>query len=77
MDTLLAIASNRYGARYLLRCLENSQATLHQKVCHYTFSYLAVLDNDGHAETCGNIHRAQFHPPRHKLKWSSLADMAS
>ncbi|OWT38083.1 pumilio domain-containing protein c [Cryptococcus neoformans Bt1] len=31
MDTLLAIASNRYGARYLLRCLENSQATLHQK----------------------------------------------
>lgn len=57
VDKLLAIISDRYGARCLLRCLESSQATLYQKVCHYPFSYVAVLDNS-HAETCGNVHRS-------------------
>ncbi|KAE8541755.1 hypothetical protein D1P53_001928 [Cryptococcus gattii VGV] len=31
MDRLLVIASDRYGARCLLRCLESSKATLYQK----------------------------------------------
>lgn len=76
MDRLLVIASDRYGARCLLRCLESSKATLYQKVCHYPLPNVAVLDN-GQAETCGNVHCVQLHSSPHKLKWSALADMAA